>query len=78
MAGPETEPATEELRNRSKKLKIDKVDTLASENAGVGSEEQAKSARRTYGRTPEGRGMHAKSTGFFYHFMVSPLFMVFI
>ena len=62
MAGPETEPATEELRNRSKKLKVDKVDTLASENVGVGPEEQAKSLRKTYGRTPEGRGMLAKST----------------
>ena len=57
MAGPDTEPAADELRNRSNKLRIDKVDTLGSENASVGLEEQAKPPRKTYGRTPDGKGM---------------------
>lgn len=69
MAGPETEPVTEELRNRSKKLKIVKADTLASENVGVGPEAQAKSPRKTYGRTPEGRVFVVPQT----HDMVSTL-----
>lgn len=62
MAGQqELGPAPEALRNRSKKAETNDLETLPSEPSvdvvNDGSEENTKSSRKTYGRTPDGKGM---------------------
>lgn len=61
MASPQLAHVPEELRRRSKGVKVDKADTLGGVVKDTLVVETEEKSRKTYGKTPDGKGIASVS-----------------